>query len=510
MRAPSSLLIAFDASAGPLYRQVYAGYREAILDGRLRPGERVPSSRALARELGISRLPVLNAFEQLLHEGYLEGRGGSGTYVAALPPVRRGNPRCASAQPAAASGTTMDAPAPPQVAAHAPAPQPGPHAAFRVSLPALELFPRVAWARLVARNARNMPLASMAYGDPAGDPGLREAIAAYLRSARAVHCDASQVLVVPGSQMALQLCARVLLQPGDRVCVEEPGYAGARQAFARAGARLCPVPVDERGLVVDALDAGSRAVYVTPSHQYPLGVSMHAARRLELLAWARRHHAWIVEDDYDSDFRYASRPLGSLQGMQRDGNVVYLGSFSKVLFPALRIGYLVVPPELAQRFVEERDALDLFSPTLHQLALGDFLREGHFARHVRRMRSVYRARRDVLVEAIGARLGSMLEIVNSDAGMHLAAWLPPHVDDRAVARCAARRGVSATALSTCHAGNAPRSGLVLGFGGAAESELVHAVALLADAIAEARHSAPPHDPALAAAGLARPTPRLPT
>jgi GntR family transcriptional regulator/MocR family aminotransferase len=477
--APGSPLIAFEAGAGPLYRQIYAGYRAAILEGRLRPGERVPSSRALARELGISRLPVLNAFEQLLHEGYLEGRGGSGTYVAALVPVRGG----AGGPSAAMARVPADAPGAQQAAAHAP-PAPTEHAAFRVSLPALERFPRATWARLVARNVRNMPLSAMAYGDPAGEPALREAIAAYLRSARAVRCEASQVLVLPGSQMALQLCARVLLQPGDRVCIEEPGYPGAHQAFGAAGAKLHPVPVDAHGLVVEALAPASRAVYVTPSHQYPLGVSMHAARRLALLAWARQHRAWIVEDDYDSDFRYASRPLGSLQGMQHGANVIYVGSFSKVLFPALRIGYLVVPPELARRFVEERSALDLFSPTLHQLALCDFLREGHFVRHVRRMRSVYRARRDALVEAIGTRLGTQLQIVNSDAGMHLAAWLPPAVDDLAVVRCAAKRGVSATALSTCHAGNAPRSGLVLGFSGAAEAEIERAVGMLAEAIAE--------------------------
>lgn len=481
-------LIAFDPAAGPLYRQIYDGYRAAILEGRLRPGQRVPSTRVLARELGVSRLPVLNAFEQLLHEGYLEGRVGSGTYVATSILDRVDGSAFARRSPAA--GVAMRVPRDSHAADDV---APPPHAgsgAFRVSLPALDHFPRKTWARLVARHARRMSIESMAYGDPQGHLLLREAIADYLRTARAVACDAGQILIVSGSQMALQLCARVLLKPGDACCLEEPGYPGARDALAATGATMRTVPVDDDGMMVRSLGVGRRAArvaYVTPSHQYPLGGSMNAARRLALIEWGRRCRSWIVEDDYDSEYRYASRPLGALQGMDQASRVVYTGTFSKVLFPALRIGYMVAPPALVDGFIAHRRALDLFSPTLYQLVLTDFLREGHLARHLRRMRAIYQRRRDALVEAIRQRLDGTLTIVNADAGMHLTAWLPQHIDDRAVARRAAMRGISVTALSTCYAGKASKPGLVLGFGGAGEEALVRGVATLAQVIEEIRH-----------------------
>ena len=268
--------------------------------------------------------------------------------------------------------------------------------------------------------------------------------------------------------MGLQLCARVLLGARDHFCVEEPGYPGARVALGATGAAARTIPVDDGGLIVRAMDSAKpvpRAVYVTPSHQYPLGVSMNAARRLELLEWARRNQSWIIEDDYDSEYRYASRPLGALQGMESASRVIYLGTFSKVLFPALRIGFVVAPPSLVDDFIAARRALDLFSPTLNQLALTDFLCEGHFARHVRRMRTVYLKRRDALVREIQRRLAEMLTVVNADAGLHLTAYLPQSVDDLEVARCAASRGLSVTALSTLYGGSSSKNGLVLGFGG---------------------------------------------
>ncbi len=483
-------LIAFDPTSGPLYRQIYDRYRAAILEGRLRPGQRVPSTRTLARELGISRLPVLNAFEQLLHEGYIEGRVGSGTYVASsiLDKVdgavsdrrsEHGARSLTRASPDPLAGQDVDSPI-----------RRTDLGAFRVSLPALDHFPHKTWARLVSRHARRMPIELMAYGEPAGYLPLRQAIADYLRTARAVACDASQILIVSGSQMALQLCARVLLKPGDPFCLEDPGYPGARDALGATGATLRTVPVDDEGLVVRSMGRGKRAArvaYVTPSHQYPLGVSMNVARRLELLEWARRHRSWIIEDDYDSDYRFASRPLGALQGMDPASRVIYIGTFSKVLFPALRIGYVVAPPSLVDGFIAQRLSLDLFSPTLYQLALTDFLCKGHFARHIRRMRAVYLKRRDALVEEIRQRLDGTLTIVNADAGMHLTAWLPAHIDDREVVRRAATRGISAIALSSCYAGKASKSGLVLGFGGAAEEVLVQTVETLAKAIEEAQH-----------------------
>jgi GntR family transcriptional regulator/MocR family aminotransferase len=469
----------------PLYAQIYDGYRKAILEGRLRAGQRIPSTRALARELGISRLPVLTAFEQLLHEGYLEGRTGSGTFVASsihdmqdatalvhAPPARRSSSRRRAAVPAAAPASAV-----------ANKPLLG---AFRVSLPALDHFPKVIWARLVTRHARAMTIEQMAYGDPAGYLPLRHAVADYLRTARAVACDASQVLIVSGSQMALHLCARVLLKPGDTLYFEDPGYPGARAALTATGATVQSVPVDGDGLVVQAMrrvKSKARAVYVTPSHQYPLGVSMNVSRRLELLAWARRHDAWIIEDDYDSDYRYSSRPLGALQGMNGAEQVIYTGTFSKVLFPAMRIGYVVAPASLVEKFIAQRLTLDLFPQTLDQLVLTDFLCEGHFARHVRRMRAIYQTRRDALVREIGKQLGDVLTIVNSDAGMHLTARLPKGFDDVDVVRLAREWGISAIALSNCYAGNSHDSGLVLGFGGVPEKEIVRGVRTLSEVLA---------------------------
>jgi GntR family transcriptional regulator / MocR family aminotransferase len=359
--------------------------------------------------------------------------------------------------------------------------------AFRVSLPALDHFPQKIWARLVTRHARGLSIEQMAYGDPAGYLPLRHAVADYLRTARAVACDASQVLIVSGSQMALHLCARVLLKPGDMFYFEDPGYPGARAALTATGATLRSVPVDGEGLMVQSMrpaKSPARAVYVTPSHQYPLGVSMNVSRRMELLGWARRHHAWIIEDDYDSDYRFSSRPLGALQGMNGAAQVIYTGTFSKVLFPAMRIGYLVAPPLLVEKFIAQRLTLDLFPQTLDQLVLTDFLCEGHFSRHVRRMRAIYQNRRDTLVSEIEKHLGDLLTIVNADAGMHLTARLPTGFDDVEVVRLAGARGISAIALSTCYIANIGDPGLVLGFGGVPEADIIRGVQTLSRVLAD--------------------------
>lgn len=479
--------VALEADARPLYRQIYDGYRRAILEGRLRAGQRIPSTRALARELGISRLPVLTAFEQLLHEGYLEGRPGSGTFVASSLQEMRDAAAPADTSPRGRSSrkrvdAITSALRPREV--RSPTPELG---AFRVSLPALDHFPYKIWTRLVTRHARAMSIEQMAYGDPAGYLPLRHAVADYLRTARAVACDAGQVLIVSGSQMALHLCARVLLGPRDTICFEDPGYPGARAALTATGATLQSVPVDGDGLVVQSMarrKIPARAVYVTPSHQYPFGVSMNVSRRLELLRWARRNQAWIIEDDYDSDYRYSSRPLGALQGMNGADQVIYTGTFSKVLFPAMRIGYVVAPPSLVDRFIEQRLTLDLFPQTLDQLVLTDFLCEGHFSRHVRRMRTVYQARRDALVSGIRKHLGGLLTIVNADAGMHLTAKLPTGFDDVDIVRRAREREISAIALSTCYAANEGDPGLVLGFGGVPEAEIARGVLILAGVLAD--------------------------
>ena len=487
--SPSLLaLLPIDRSAAaPLQRQIYDGVRLAILRGRLRPGERVPATRVLARELGVSRLTVLASYDQLLHEGYLEGRVGSGTFVShALPDdglraaPSRGRARGAD------RATAAPRRAPPKERDE------GGHRPFRLSLPALDRFPHVQWGRLVARHARTMTRAHMGYGDPAGLGTLRLAVADHLRTARAVDCEAEQVLIVPGSQAGLRLCAALVCAPGDRVAVEEPGYRGAQVAIAATGATLVPVPVDQEGIDVVALEQRAarggaiRAVYVTPSHQYPLGPSMSAARRLALIDWARRHDAWIVEDDYDSEYRFVSRPLGALQGMDRNGRVLYVGTFSKVLFPALRVGYLVVPPALLERAVVAREAMDLFPPTLYQLALADFLREGHFVRHLRRMHTLYVRRRQALLDGLERHCHGLVEVHNADAGLHLSTLLPRGVSDVEVVRRMAEQRLTATALSTCYLGGDRRNGLLLGFGGFSERTLVHGTATLAGVLRSIR------------------------
>jgi GntR family transcriptional regulator/MocR family aminotransferase len=427
-------------------------------------------------ELEVSRLPVLTAYDQLLHEGYLEGRVGSGTFVgASLPDDLLGS-----------------------AARRVPRPLPksrdeGGLGPFRMSLPALDQFPHALWARLVARHAHALTHAQMAYGDPAGLVPLRAAIAEHLRAARAVRCEAEQILIVSGSQAALGLATAVLLSRGDRVAVEEPGYPGARAALGANGAELVAVPVDDEGISVASLRRRGgplRAAYVTPSHQYPLGTSMTAARRFALLDWAFRRGAWVLEDDYDSEYRYVSRPLGALQGMDAHERVIYIGTFSKVLFPALRVGYLVVPPSLQPRFVEAREAFDLFSPTLYQLALAEFLREGHFDRHLRRMRAVYLERRDALLGGLARHCGDRVSVYNADAGLHVAVLLPAGVEDADVVRRMAGRGLTATALSTCYAGPARRSGLLLGFGGSTARRLLEATRVLGEILRDSGEARP--------------------
>ncbi len=478
-------------SAAPLYRQLYDRYREAIVERRLRPGERLPSTRTLAAELGISRMPVLNAFEQLLAEGYFEARVGAGTFVASsLPDVR----------PAAAGGASPVLQPPERPARRAvsqrsgavlraePEPWLQGWGAFRVSQPAVDRFPFQVWSALVARHSRNPRASRLNYGSALGDLPFREAVADYLRTSRAVRCDAGQIMVVSGSQQALEIATRVLLDPGDRVWMEEPGYSGARDVLTLAGARIVPVPVDGEGLDVAAGIARApqaQAAYVTPSHQYPLGATLSATRRLQLLAWAARAGAWIFEDDYDSEYRYESLPIASLQGLDRDARVIYIGTFSKVLFPALRIGYLVIPADLVARFTAVREAMDIFPPTLYQAVLADFLSEGHFARHLRRMRQLYRERRDALVAAIRGELGDELEVLDGQAGLHLVATLTAKMDgtdDLALSREAARQGLWAMPLSSCYTGEPVRRGLVLGYGGTDVSEIPGGVRRLRDVL----------------------------
>lgn len=462
----------------PLYRQIYEGYREAILDGRLKAGERLPSTRSLAEELGVSRFPVLNAFDQLLAEGYCESRVGAGTFVAASLPDELGlaaeRPRRETSPPTPGPRPLAGGP----VAALTPTPwaRRG-STAFSVGGVAREHFPFRTFSTLAARHARALAPEEVHYGPALGAPAFREAIAGYLRTARGVSCEAHQVIVTSGSQQALDLCARVLLDPGSPVWVEEPGYWGAQDALQVVGAHLVPVPVDEAGLDVAAgieRAPRARAVFVTPSHQFPLGVTMSASRRLHLLEWARHGGAWILEDDYNSEYRYESQPIASLQGLDRDARVLYIGTFSKVLSPALRMGYLVVPEDLVERFAGARRAIDISPPLFLQGVLADFLAEGHFGRHLRRTRKLYRERRNALVAALQSELGAELEILGERAGLHLVVTLPAGTDDEAVSERARREGMHVLSLSSCFLGT-PRPGLVLGYGGVPVEEIPDAV-----------------------------------
>jgi GntR family transcriptional regulator / MocR family aminotransferase len=350
----------------------------------------------------------------------------------------------------------------------------GREGAFSVGQVAPEEFPHAVWSKLVVRHSRKMDFAALHYGELLGLPALRETIADYLRTARSLHCDAEQIMIVSGSQQALEVSARALLDPGTSVWVEEPGYPLAREVFALAGARVIPVPVDSDGMNVSAgikLARKAQMAYVTPSHQFPLGHTMSASRRLQLLEWAEEAGAWILEDDYDSEYRYESPPVASLQGLDTNARVIYIGTFSKILFPALRLGYMVVPKDQIDRFKSTRRAMDLGPPTLHQQVLADFIAEGHFARHIRRMRGIYRERRSALVEGIRRELPPGVEVLGSEAGMHLTITLPIKVGgrngvnvDREISLRAFEQELWMWPLSATYIGAAPRPGFILGFG----------------------------------------------
>jgi GntR family transcriptional regulator / MocR family aminotransferase len=466
------LTVPLDPGTGaPLFRQLYEGLRNLILEGRVAAGARLPATRRLADELGVSRNTVVSAYEQLLAEGYLEGWMGSGTYVPrALPD------EMIAVRPAASPGQTAGARRPRLSRRGKVLVQPDHRAScfqgvprpFRISGPALEAFPHDIWRRLVARHHRRPPPEHMSYDHPAGFGPLRQAIAEHLGQARAVHCDPEQVLILAGAQQAFDLSTRLLLDPGDQAWVEHPGYPGMWAVLRAAAVDIVPVPVDGEGLDVSAgqrLGPDARLVYVTPSHQYPLGVTLSLARRLALLDWARRAGAWIIEDDYDSEFRYTGRPLAALQGLDPDGRVLYVGTFSKSLYPALRLAYLVVPPNLVEAFAAARAVTDRQGPTLMQAVVADFLREGHFVRHVRRMRTLYYELQETLLRAAQRDLDGLVELGPSATGMQVVGWLEPGRNDMEVSRAAARGGVEAAPLSSCCITRPERGGLLLGYAG---------------------------------------------
>ncbi len=477
----------------PLHRQLYEALRRAILTHRLLPGVRLPSTRMLASELGLSRYTVVDAFQQLCAEGYLEGKVGAGTCVARTVPdrllhpslpatsapvsIRERRPRSHRSESQMAFGQPLLSTRQGQQ----PCSQP-----FQVGVPALDAFPGDLWARLVARHARAMPTSMRGYQHPAGYEPLRRAIASYLATARGVNCAVEQVFVVNGSQQGIALTAQVLLNPGDGVWMEDPGYLGAKGALLGAGARLMPVPIDAEGLDVEAGKARgpeARLAFVTPSHQCPLGVTMSLKRRLALLEWAREAGAWVIEDDYDSEYRYVGRPLAALQGLDTAGRVIYSGTFSKVLCPALRLGYLVVPRDLIDAFVTARLFADMHPPLLEQVALTEFMTEGHFARHIRRMRMLYAERQAALVEA-ARPLSDWLDVRPSEAGMHLLAWLPGGSDDQAIAQLAEQHQVITHPLSRYCMAPSERRALLLGYAAVSLPAIREGVRRLATALAQ--------------------------
>jgi GntR family transcriptional regulator / MocR family aminotransferase len=439
---------------GRLSADVYQQLRQVILDGRLRPGDGLPATRALARRLDVSRNTISNAYERLIAEGFLVTRIGAGTFVhtaVPAPPARR-----------TPAGTLAPRPAWRALAA-VPAPRRPAAYDFRLGAPDPALFPWAEWRRLLARQLRGRrPFAG--YPPPEGDPSLRAAIARHVGIARGVRAGADDVIVTSGAQQAFDLIGRVLLEPGAAVAVEEPGYPPAWQAFAGHGARIAPVAVDGDGIDVAALPAAARAVYVTPSHQFPLGTAMSLARRLALLAWSERQRAAIIEDDYDSELRYDGRPLEPLQSLDRAGRVIYVGTFSKVLLPTLRVGYVIAPASLVPALRAAKTLADSHGALDTQRALAELIDSGALARHVRRMLRVYRERRARLVAALARELGDALVVLPSVAGLHLSAHLRDRrVDVDALAGRALAAGVSVEPLRAYYQRRA-RPGLALGFG----------------------------------------------
>jgi GntR family transcriptional regulator / MocR family aminotransferase len=491
---PFELTLPVRESGTPAYRWLYESLRAEILEGRLRPGARLPGTRDLGRQYGLSRGTVVSAFEQLKSEGYLQGTVGSGTYVGKTLPeeLARSAPR---------TGTPPRPREKPQRVfsdygrrvARFPVLEVRPSRAFRSNMPALDLFPITLWAQVTARRLRRASMDLLLGCGPMGYRPLQEAVADYLNASRGVRCAGEQVAIVSGVQEALDLVARLFLNPGDRVCMEDPGYTGARLAFEAAGAKVAGVPVDVEGMEVPASgNRGARLVYATPAHQFPLGTTMSLARRLALLEWARKSGALIFEDDYDSEFRYSTRPIPALQGLDRNGVVLFAGSFNKVLFPSLRLGYLVVPADLVPRLADTRSATSRHPPLLEQAVLCDFITEGHFGRHLRRMREVYAERLSVLLESARETLAGLLDISGVEAGLQTAGWLGAGLDGKSAARAAAARGVEVTPLSDyAQAGGLPE-GLQLGFAAVDPREIRRGVKDLAAALEhESRLDRPP-------------------
>ncbi len=434
-----------DGMSGPQSARVHQALRNAILAGRLAPGSRLPASRVLAAQLGIRRNTVVGAYEQLLSDGLVEARVGAGTFVADhIPRV--------PARPERASATDI---------------APG-REVFALGWTGVDVQFQNCLRRAIGKRLRTLDPVHFGYGDPRGSRELRERVAEHLAVSRGVRCDAGNVVLVSGTQHGLQLCLGAVLRPGDAAWIEDPGYPVARRALEAAGARLVPVPVDGHGLVVDEgrrRAAGARVAYVTPSHQFPTGVAMRMDRRIALLDWARDAGAWVLEDDYDSEFRYRGPPLTALAGIDAARRVVYFGTFSKVLFPGLRMGYVVLPPPLLEPFLAARAASDRFPPSMLEGTLADLIMAGDFSAHIRRMRGRYRAARDAVADTLAAHAGGALQVMVPEQGLHLVAHLLHDPPPGGAARIRDAARIKAWLLSETRMEPGPSDGFVLGFSG---------------------------------------------
>ena len=487
-----------------LTRQLYEALRQRVLDGRLVSGTRLPATRDLAAALSISRNSVVRAYDQLYAEGFIESRVGDGTYVAQLPMAKKLSTKVSTGLSTGLSPglSTKWANLPEDLDDevihsaglarvkdhHLPQPPLGPPRAFRVGVPAFDLFPFEVWAKLTGAFWRKPDLEQLCYGDPAGDGRLRGLIAAYLRSSRGMQCTAEQIVITSGAQQAISLCAQLLVEPGDGVAVENPGYRAAGHAFALAGGRLHGVPVDGEGMDCQVLSTFNdcRVAYVTPSHQYPLGVVMSLARRLELLAWAERSGGWIVEDDYDGEYRYSGAPLSPLAALDRSGRVLYVGTFGKVAFPALRLGYLVLPPGLVQAFTRRRAVDVRHSEVSTQAVMAEFMAAGHFQRHIRRMRRAALSRRNALLAGWPTGLPGVGALPNAAAGLHITVRVDSLAREQALLAQARAVDVEINGLSSYWlAGTRPppdqHAGLVMGFAAVPEAAIAQALARLRQA-----------------------------
>ena len=473
-------LLALDRGAAiPLNRQLSASLRSHILDGRLLPRTRVPATRELAADLGVSRNTVMAAYDALLAEGYLESVRGSGTRVAALP-APRWTSRTASSEgrlpKLSRRGASMVAQPVDSMTAG--------RIGFHPGLPETALFPFPAWAKLMASELRDARENAVGYHQVAGHPGLRAALVEYLAVSRGVRCNAEQVIVLTGAQAALDLIARLFMDPGDVFQIEDPGYLGAYSAFANAGAVPKPFPVGPDGWQVLAGGPRPRIIFTTPSCQWPLGLVMPLDMRLRLLQLAEAQDAWIVEDDYDSEYRFRSRPVPAMQGLDESGRVIYLGTMSKTMFPSLRVAYIVVPETLVDGFTRALAATGQYPPLFLQAALGKFISEGLFAAHLRRMRRIYAERAREFVDACRNRLAPWLTVNDVETGMQVVALLRQPLNDGEVLEAAVRRGVDFSRLSTQYRHSEPRHGLILGYAGVGREKAQIGIERLRSALEE--------------------------